>query len=263
MLTTIDTRVKFRALVPLESRKAKVVYQALDVILRFYNDGGFTITDIHCDQEFRSMMEVVSDDLDVRMNYMTTGEHVPEAERSNRTIKERIRANYQGLPFRALPVSVIKHLAMHSVRCLNYFPNKHGISKYFSPYTILSKLHVDAKKQLKFPFGAYVQACQDNTPTNTIAARTIDCVYLGPAQNKQGGHVLLDISTGRVITRPHATELPTTALVIQAVERLAKNDGMTALKFTTRNGTPFEAADWIEGGGDSDSDDSDEEWDPV
>ena len=97
---------------------------------------------------------------------------------------------------------------------------------------------------------------------NTVAARTIDCVYLGPVSNKQGGHALLDVSTGRVITRPHVTKLPTMTLIIQAMERLAKNDAMTALKFTTRDGTHFETADWIEGGGDSDSDDSDEEWDP-
>jgi hypothetical protein len=38
------------------------------------------------------MMDKVSDDLDIEMNYATAGEHVPEMERNNRTIQERIRA---------------------------------------------------------------------------------------------------------------------------------------------------------------------------
>ena len=41
------------------------------------------------------MMNKVSDDLDVVMNYTNASDHVPEAERNNRTIKERIRATFQ------------------------------------------------------------------------------------------------------------------------------------------------------------------------
>ena len=54
------------------------------------------------------MMNKVSDDLDVKMKYMTTGEHVPEAERNNHTIKERIQAAYHGLPFKSIPRIMIK-----------------------------------------------------------------------------------------------------------------------------------------------------------
>ena len=90
MLTTMDTRIKFRVLVPLKNRTPSEIYEGLDLVLRHYNKAGFQIKDIHCDQEFKSMMNKVSDDLDVKMNYTTTGEHVPEAERNNHTIKERM-----------------------------------------------------------------------------------------------------------------------------------------------------------------------------
>ena len=94
MLTSIDRSVRFRGLVPVENKDHKEYYRALDKILRFYNKSGFIIKTIHCDGEFRAMMEKVSDDLSVDMNYTNAQDHVPEAERNNRTIKERIRAAF-------------------------------------------------------------------------------------------------------------------------------------------------------------------------
>ena len=54
-------------------------------------DAGYFLKSIHCDQEFRSLMDFVADDLNVKMNYASSGEHVPKAERNNLTIKDRIR----------------------------------------------------------------------------------------------------------------------------------------------------------------------------
>ncbi len=92
MLTAIDKTLKFRSLVPMNTKQHDEYYRALDCILRHYNSGGFTIKTIHCDGEFRSMMEPVKDGLDVDMNFTNAQDHVPEAERNNRTIKERIRS---------------------------------------------------------------------------------------------------------------------------------------------------------------------------
>jgi hypothetical protein len=65
-------------------------YRALDQILRHYNLAGFVIRTLHCDGEFCGMMEQVEDDLDVEMNFTNAQDHVPEVERNNKTIKERI-----------------------------------------------------------------------------------------------------------------------------------------------------------------------------
>ena len=91
MLTSIDKTIKYRGLVPLSTRTQDDIFDALDQILRFYNKGNFYITTIHCDGEFRAMMDKVSDELDIRMNYTNAHDHVPQAERNNRTIKEWIR----------------------------------------------------------------------------------------------------------------------------------------------------------------------------
>ena len=39
--------------------------------------------------------------------------------------------------------------------------------------------------------------------------------------NKQGGHELMNLAMGRLVTCPTATELPVTDMVIKAVEEMA------------------------------------------
>ena len=108
MLTAVDRSVRFRSLVPINSKHEKEYYRALDIILRHYNRGGFVVKRIHCDNEYKSMMDSVKDDMDIDMNYSNAKDHVPEAERNNRTIKERIRAGYHRLPYKKLPRVMIR-----------------------------------------------------------------------------------------------------------------------------------------------------------
>ena len=58
------------------------------MILRGYNDAGFTVKEIRCDGEFRSIMDAVKDDLDITINYPPKGKKDGAAERNNRTIGE-------------------------------------------------------------------------------------------------------------------------------------------------------------------------------
>ena len=90
-------------MVPIDTKTQSDYYKALDVIFCQYNKGGFVIKTIYCNREYCAMLNKVSDDLDVVMNYTNASNHVPEAERNNRTIKERIRATFQRLPFKAIP----------------------------------------------------------------------------------------------------------------------------------------------------------------
>ena len=246
-LTTIDKTVRFRATVPLNSQKSKEVYKALDSILRHYNDAGYFFKFIHCDQEFRSLMDQVADELNVKMNYASTGEHVPEAERNNRTIKDRVRTTYHQLPYKRIPKVLIRKLVMRATKMLNLLPAKGGISSYLSPYTIVTRRVVDYEKEFSTSFGAYVQANQDNTPTNTNLPRTLDCIFLGPTSGKQPGYELLNLATGQVIVRPKIRELPITDIIIDAVEKLADKDGIKSMKFSRIDGLPFEDPAWIAG----------------
>jgi hypothetical protein len=233
MLTSIDRSIRFRALIALDNRSGTAIFEGLDSIYRIYKKSRFTIKWIHCDQEFRPLMDNVADKLDITMNYTTASEHVPEAERNNCTIQERIRSAYQNLPYAMIPKIMLRYLAMISTERLNYFPTKGGVSPYFSPHVILTGKALDYTKHCKFTFGAYVQANNEPQPTNTNAPRTIDCIYLRPFPNLQGGHEVMDLRSGRVITRRNLTEIPVTDLVIQAVEDLALQQGVTTLNSPT------------------------------
>jgi hypothetical protein len=162
----------------MNTRQHKEYYRALDQILRHYNQAGFVITQIHCNGEFRSMMDKVKDDLDVNMNFTNAQDHVPEAERDNRTIKERIRAVYHRLPYKALPRIMLRYLAVTQANQLNLFPVKGGVSTYYRPCMILNQENLDYAKHCSVPFGAYVQANHETNRTNSNATQMLDAIYL-------------------------------------------------------------------------------------
>jgi hypothetical protein len=68
MLTGMYRYIRFRALIALEDRNEKPIYKGIDSISRLYNEAGFRICDICCDQEFRTMLDKVSDKLSIEMN---------------------------------------------------------------------------------------------------------------------------------------------------------------------------------------------------
>jgi hypothetical protein len=65
MLTGIDRSIRFRALIALDCRSEDSIYKGIDSIFRLFNNAGFRIKRILCDQEFRPLMEKVSDQLEI------------------------------------------------------------------------------------------------------------------------------------------------------------------------------------------------------
>ena len=130
---------------------------------------------------------------------------------------------------------------------LNFFPAKGGVSTYYSPRMIMDQMNLDYTKHCTLPFGAYVQVYHESNPHNTSVSRTRDGIYLRPNNNFQGGHEVMDLNTGCVITCRKVTEIPVTDVVIKAVEAMAHNQGFKNLKFKNRHGVIFHDADWLAG----------------
>ena len=65
---------------------------------------------------------------------------------------------------------------------------------------IVTGKDVDYEKQCKTAFGAYVQALHETNPTNTMAPRTIWCIYLRFLDSNDSGYELLNLVTNKVIT---------------------------------------------------------------
>ncbi len=105
-------------------------------------------------------------------------------------------------------------------RRLNLLPAKGGVSDHFGPRAIMTSRNLDYTRDLKYPFGCYVQASVDTTPRNSNIERTIDCLYLQPASNLQEGHEVMHIQTGELMKVRRLTKVPMTQAVIDAVNKL-------------------------------------------
>ena len=122
---------------------------------------------------------------------------------------------------------------------------------------ILNQTNLDYTKHCVVPFGAYVQANHESTKTSLNVTRTLDAIYLRPAQNQQGGHELMDLNSGQLDSRNIVHEIPVTDVVIKAVENMAYQQGFKSLKFKNRNGVIYHDADCIIGVDYDDPDDYD------
>jgi hypothetical protein len=176
VFSTTDSKNLYYRTAQLVPRKTPEAYQeALSSIFRIYKNAGFLITVIRSDNEFCPLIKHLSDVYDVTMNFANPQEHVPEAERNNRVIKERIRATYHRLPYRRLPRTLVKILVLESAKKLNFLPARHVISQqYYSPRMILHQRNLNYSKHCKYALGMSVQAHEhgtNHTATNSLAHR--------------------------------------------------------------------------------------------
>ena len=243
-LTSISHPLYYRMSQHLEDTTKGSFYKALDKVLRRHNSGGYKIKRIECDGEFKSMMDDVKDDLNVEMNYCNPQEHVSVAERNNRTLKEAFRVMLYRSGYSVLPKTMIVALGEYVAEYYNMFPAKHGVSEYYSPNMLVAQKALDYEKHCKHEFGEYVQATNQNNPTNTMQARSIDGIYLYPNTNQQGGHVVMNLQTGLRVTRSKVIGLPLTKTIQDAVESMAEKQGITTMKYRNKKGIAIPNVDW-------------------
>jgi len=143
MLTTVDSHIKYRALVPLKNRTAESLYDFLNNVLRCYNRATIYATSIDSDIEFKSLFEDIEDNMDAKFNYAPQGQHVPAVKRNNRTIADCICVAVHYLPYRNIPRLLLKHVAVYETEKLNWFPAEGGLSDTFTPHQFLELPPID------------------------------------------------------------------------------------------------------------------------
>jgi len=97
---TISRLIDFRTVATIPSRSKTVLLRETKAVLNMYEARGYNVPDINADKEFACIR---NDVLPIHMNIADADDHVPEVERSIRTVKERIRCTIHGLPFRRIP----------------------------------------------------------------------------------------------------------------------------------------------------------------
>ena len=112
ILTGIDRTIRYQYLVCLDSHSADEIYKGIDKTFREYNKSGFLIKEIHCDREFKTIMDGVKYKLNVNMNYVAIGEYVTDDESNTCNIAERTYAYYHNLTYKDIPNVMLIYLAM-------------------------------------------------------------------------------------------------------------------------------------------------------
>ena len=115
-MTTIAHDLYYRTAQYISDTVKSEFERILNELCNLYRNGNFTLSEIHCDNQFRTVMSywAASKDPPVRINYANPQEHVPRAERNNRVIQERVRAMYHHMPYNHLPHILVKYTGMEA-----------------------------------------------------------------------------------------------------------------------------------------------------
>jgi hypothetical protein len=251
MLVTRSRHIQFGTVEALPNRKAPTIIQALKRVKSLYRARALSVVATIMDGEFEPIRGDLAD-IGITLNETGRDEHSAAVERFIRTVKERMRATYNTLPFRHVPAKLIIEMAKAAVFWLNSFPVANGVSDTQSPAAIVSGRKLDYNRHCKYEFGDYVQTHEEHD--NSMQPRTIGALALRPTGNAQGNWYFMSLSTGRVINRMHATKLPMPQEVIDIVHRMARRQKANpGLVFLDRNCNPLSHDDT-----ESDDDDDDD-----
>ena len=236
LLVTLSRNIKFGTMEAVADRKEATILKCIKGVVILYRKAGFKVTTALMDGEFVPLRSGLAE-LGLRLNETSRDEHVGDIERYIRTVKERMRAIYNTLPFQKIPARLVIEMAKTAVFWLNAFPTAGGASRQMSPRTIVTGQQVDYKRLCRFQFGEYVQTHEEHN--NSMNPRTIGAVALRPVGNGKGSFYFMSITTGRVLNRQHATALPMPDEVIDKIHRMARQQKANpGLVFADRNLNP-------------------------
>jgi hypothetical protein len=134
---TISRHVQFGTAEVLLNQHAKTLVACVKKVKALYAQRGFKIQTFMMDGEFECLPADLAD-MQINLNdVVSNDEHVPEIERRQRTVKERVRCVWNTLDYNTLPPRMIVELVYASNFWLNAFPTNGGISATLSPRAII------------------------------------------------------------------------------------------------------------------------------
>ena len=219
LLVTLSCDIKFGILEVVADQKEATLLKCIKGVISLYRKAGFKVTVALMDGEFVPLCGGLAE-LGIRLNETSRDEHVRDIEQYIRTVKERMRAIYNTLPFQKIPARLVIEMAKTAVFWLNAFPAMGGASQDLSPRTILTGQQVDYKRHCHYQFGEYTQTHEEHN--NSMNPRMVGAITLHPVGNGQGSFYFLSGTTGRVLNQLHATALPMPDDMIDKLHRMAR-----------------------------------------
>jgi hypothetical protein len=238
-VVTISPKIKFTTTEYVPSQSQPNLVKSLIKIVSLYKTRGFNPNTALMDREFECMQDELLTH-GINLNTTSASEHVPDVEQQIIVLKERARALRSTLPFKIIPGRMIIEMIANVVLWINAFPTSSGVSKTFSPRTIMTGTALDFNKHCQIPFGSYAEVPEDNNITNTMTERTQPEICLGPTANFQGSYKFLSLKTGKRITCKQFKELPMPESVIKKIEAMATREKQEkVITFSNRSGNPI------------------------
>ena len=131
-LITNTREIVFTAVVPCNSRSAKVITHALKRIVSVYESRGLPVTDIFGDNEF-DKDELRTELSPAVLTHTPAGAHVGDIEAAVKKAKNRARTIVHASPYKKLPRAMTVVLVRNENIWSNAFPIVNGVSTSLSP----------------------------------------------------------------------------------------------------------------------------------
>ncbi len=160
-LLTVARCLKFVTAEHVLVRTVRILSKHIKQVLEVYKRAGFIVRTILMDGEFEKIKPHLPT---VECNTTAAKEHVSEAERTIRTLKERTRGLMATLPFSHIPRRIKIEFVYFIVLWFNAFPVKSGISATYSPRELLLRWQLDYKKHCRVLPGTYCEVHDELFP---------------------------------------------------------------------------------------------------
>ena len=211
--------------IPLKNRSAPLVAKAIRSFINTAKSRDFDCVQLRTDGEgaLGAMRDELSG-LGILLDTSGPGQHVPVIERKIQTVKERVRAHVNNLPF-VMTRLLLTTCVLFCVSRINMQPSRMSTSR-ISPIEQFTGLKIDSARDLRVQFGDYVQATVRDTD-NSMRSRTQGCIALLPMGNLTGSVKMWCLATNHTVIKDQFTVLPMSDLVIQHINELAASEGYT------------------------------------
>jgi len=174
-LVTMSRSIHFCTAEFIKNEKSVTIATAIKQVLQIYHRRGFKVQKLHGDGQLEHIKKHFVDDA-ITINITGRNKHMPAIERTIRTIKERIQAMVNQLPFNAFPHRLIVEMVYNVTFWLNAFPHNDSVHELMRPCTILTGLHIDNNKHCTLEFGSYVQIHEEHD--NSMSSYTSGAIAL-------------------------------------------------------------------------------------
>ena len=221
-LITVFENTEYSMVLRLSSKRIADVLSGIRRHISEIRKQGFEVVLMRIDGESAVGSDEVKTaiaELKINIDIMAAGEAVPVVERKIRTIKERVRAAINSLPY-DLCDSLEDYLVLWATSRINLSVTSNS-STYESPREKIYGRRIDIKKDCKHGFGDYVQVI-NNEVNNSMTERSRGAIALLPTGNLDGSWWYFCLDTGKPVRRRTAKELPMPQEVIDRLNELAR-----------------------------------------